>query len=192
VKLRPDLPAFELLCVALCLVTSGCVLGSNKANDVITKVLPTPNRQLACRNEGIDGPPGRSCALLAKGSENDVVNRLVNGLNEQGFTTACAQTSTGVPGIEVVGVRQDMRVIADVMPQGFAQVVDGGAIFFPPGASTSPGAPTLKLPGPPSSSTETKTVTIPPGSVGLTIDASEYQNATADGTSCDDPRLLAP
>ncbi len=187
------MPAFALLCAALCLVTGGCILGSNKANDVITKVLPTPNQQLACGNEGIDGPPGRSCALIVAGSENDVVKRLVNGLTEQGFTTACDQTSTGVPGIEVVGVRSDMQVIADVMPQGFAQVADGDAIFFPPGASTSPGGSTLKLPGSSTSSdTSIKTVTIPPGSVGLTIDASEYQNAAANGTSCDDPGLLAP
>ena len=68
-----------------------------------------------------------------------------------------------------------MRVIADVMPQGSAQVVDGGAIFLPPGASTS-----------------IKTVTIPPGSVGLTIEASEYQDAAANGTSCDDPGFLTP
>jgi hypothetical protein len=156
-------------------------------------VVPTPNRQLACGDEGIDGPPGRSCALLVQGSESDVLKHLVNGLMEQGFKTGCDRTSTGVPGIEVVGVRQDMRVIADVMPQGFAQVVDGDAIFFPPGASTSSGGPTLKLPGPSmNSGTSIKTVAIPPGSVGLTIDASEYQNAAANGTSCDDPGLLTP
>jgi len=186
-------PALALLWVALCLLTSGCILGSNKANDVITKVLPTPNQQLACGNVGIDGPPGRACALIVAGSENDVVKRLVNGLTEQGFTTACDQSSTGVPGIEVVGVRHDMRVVADVMPQGFAQVVDGDAIFFPPGALTSPTGPALKLPGAStSSSTGITTVTIPPGSVGLTIDASEYQDSAANGTSCADPGLLAP
>ena len=42
------------------------------------------------------------------------------------------------------------------------------------------------------SSTSIKTVTIPPGSVGLTIHASEYQNAAANGTSCDDPGLRTP
>ena len=86
-----------------------------------------------------------------------------------------------------------MRVIADVMPQGFARLVDGDAIFFPPGTATTPSGPTLKLPGAStSSSTSIKTVTIPPGSVGLTIDASEYQNAAANGTSCDDPGLRTP
>ena len=103
---------------------------------MIAKTLPTPNRQLACSNVGIDGPPGRSCALIVHGSESDVVKRLVDGLEQQGFTTACEQTPTGVPGIEVVAVRPDMRVIADVIPRGFARVADGDAIFFPPGAST--------------------------------------------------------
>jgi hypothetical protein len=186
-------PAFALICVAQCLGTSGCILGSSKAEDVIAKALPTPNRQLACNDEGVDGPPGRSCALIVQGSENDVVNRLVNGLTEQGFATECDQTSTGVPGIEVVGVRHDMQVIADVMPQGFAEVLDGSAVFFPPGASTSSSGKILKLPSATAStSSSPKTVTIPPGSVGLTIDASEYRNAAAIGTSCDDPAWLAP
>ena len=175
--LRPCRPVLALLCLVLGLGASSCILGSSKANGVITNVVPTPNQQLACGDEGIDGPHGRQCALIVQGSEADVIKRLVNGLTQQGFTAACGQTSTGVPGVEVIGVRRDMRVVADVMPQGFAQLFDGEAIFFPPGAA-------VNLNG--------KKITIPNGSVGLTIDASEDQMAAAIGTSCDDPGLLEP
>ena len=176
-KPRLSSPALALICVAVCIGTSGCILGSSKAGDVIAKALPTPNQQLACRDEGIDGPHGRQCVLIVPGAEADVIKRLVNGLTQQGFTTACGQTSTGVPGVEVIGVRPDMRVVADVMPHGFAQLFDGGAIFFPPGAAVNVNG---------------KKVTIPDGSVGLTIDASEYQTAVAIGSSCDDPALRTP
>jgi hypothetical protein len=161
-----------LLCGVLCLVSGGCVLGSSKGSDVITKLTPVPSQQLACSNEGIDGPPGRTCAMIAKGTEADVVSRLVNGLHQQGFTTRCSRSDTGTGGIEVMGSRSDLRVIATTVPTGFAIVGNGDAIFFLPGTHV-----------------DGHKVAIPPGSVGLSIDASEYTNSALFGIDCGDPAL---
>jgi hypothetical protein len=123
---------------------------------------------------GIDGPPGRSCAMIAKGSQADVVSRLLNGLHQQEFTVGCSLSNTGTGGIQVTGARPDLRVDATTVPAGFAVVYDGDAIFYLPG-------------------TEIKgdRVDIPVGSVGLTIDASEYKNSTpTTGVDCSNPALL--
>jgi hypothetical protein len=163
-----------LVCCGLCLLLGGCVLGSSKGGDVIEKLTPTPSRGLGCFDEGIDGPPGRSCAMIATGSQADVVSRLVNGLHEQGFTTRCSKSNTGTGGIEVIGARPDLSVDATTVPAGFAVVHDGDAIFYLPGT---------RIGG--------HHVPIPAGSVGLTIDASEYTNSTAIGIDCADPSLLS-
>jgi hypothetical protein len=162
-----------MLCCGICLLLAGCVLGSSKGDDVIAKLRPTSSEELGCVNEGIDGPPGRSCAMIAKGSQADVVSRLVNGLHQQGFTTRCSISSTGTGGIEVMGARPDLRVDATTVPAGFAVVQDGDAIFYLPGTQI-----------------DGDKVPIPAGSVGLTIDASEYTNSTAVGVDCSDPALL--
>lgn len=111
--------------------------------------------------------------MIATGSQADVVSRLVNGLHEQGFTTRCSKSNTGTGGIEVIGARPDLRVDATTVPAGFAVVHDGDAIFYPPGTEI-----------------EGDRVDIPVGSVGLTIDASEYKNSTPFGVDCSDPALL--
>jgi hypothetical protein len=162
-----------LLSAALCLVLAGCVLGSSKGSDVIAKLTPTPSQALGCFDQGIDGPPGRSCAMIAKGSQADIVSRLVNGLHQQGFTTRCSISNSGTGGVDAVGVRPDLRVDATTVPTGLAVVHDGDAIFYPPGTPIDG----HKTP-------------IPAGWVGLTIDASEYTNSSAVGVDCSDPALL--
>ena len=162
-----------LLICGLCLLLGGCVLGSSKGGDVIAKLTPTPSRSLGCFDMGIDAPPGRSCRMIAKGSQADVVARLVNGLHQQGFTVSCSLSNSGTGGIEVTGARPDLRVDAETVPAGFAVVDDGDAIFYPPG---------LQIGG--------HHIPIPNGSVGLTIDASEYKNSTPFGVDCSDPALL--
>jgi hypothetical protein len=59
------------------------------------------------------------------------------------------------------------------VPVGFAVVRDGDAIFYLPGTEI-----------------EGDRVAIPVGSVGLTIDASEYKNSTPTGVDCSNPALL--
>ncbi len=140
---------------------------------MIEKLTPTPSQGLGCFDEGIDGPPGRSCAMIAEGSQADVVSRLVNGLHQQGFATACSLSNSGTGGIQVMGTRPDLRVIAETVPAGFAVVHDGDAIFYLPGTQISG-----------------HQVPIPTGSVGVTIDASEYKNSTPFGIDCSNPALL--
>jgi hypothetical protein len=111
--------------------------------------------------------------MIATGSQADVVSRLVNGLHEQGFTTRCSKSNTGTGGIEVIGARPDLSVDATTVPAGFAVVHDGDAILYLPGTEI-----------------EGDRVDIPVGSVGLTIDASEYKNSTPFGVDCSDPALL--
>jgi|SRR5947209_19775351 len=161
-----------IVCCGFCLLLGGCVLGSTKGSDVIAKLTPTPSQGLGCFDEGIDGPPGRSCAMIAQGSQADVVARLVNGLHQQGFTTRCSMSNTGTGGIEVIGARPDLSVDATTVPAGFAVVQNGDAIFYLPGTQI-----------------DGHKVTIPAGSIGLTIDASEYTNRTPFGVDCSDPTL---
>jgi len=64
-------------------------------------------------------------------------------------------------------------VDAETVPTGFAVVDDGDAIFYAPG---------MQIGG--------HHIPIPTGSVGLTIDASEYKNSTPTGVDCSNPALL--
>jgi hypothetical protein len=111
--------------------------------------------------------------MIAQGSQADVVARLVNGLHQQGFTVGCSLSNSGTGGIEVTGARPDLRVDAETVPAGFAVVDDGDAIFYPPG---------MQIGG--------RHIPIPTGSVGLTIDASEYHDSTPSGVDCSNPALL--
>lgn len=156
-----------LTCGLVVVLTAGCVLGSSKAGSVIDQVVPTPNQQLACADTGIDGPSGRTCSWIVKGSETGVVQRIAASLDAKGYATVCTDSSLGAGGVEVIGSRQGMRVTADVIPSGFAVLRDNDAIFFGPGT---------QAPG--------KIVPIPSDSVGLKIDASEYVNTELAGDSC--------
>src|SRR5437660_6612426 len=122
-----------IVCCGFCLLLGGCVLGSSKGSYVIAKLTPTPSQPLGCFDMGIDGPPGRSCLMIAKGSQADVVARLVNGLHQRGFTVRCSRSQSGTGGIDVTGARPDLRVDAETVPAGFAVVQDGDAIFYLPG-----------------------------------------------------------
>ena len=147
--------------------TSGCILGSSGAASVIDKVVPEPNQQLACGNTGIDGPKGRMCSWIVKGSAAGVVRRIAASLESEGYQTVCTASSLGAGGVEVIGARSGMRVVADVIPSGFALLMDNDAIFYGPGTQVSG-----------------KTVQIPSDSVGLQIDASEYASTNLAGDRC--------
>jgi hypothetical protein len=125
---RRSLP-FVLICGLVVASTTGCILGSSKAGAVIDKVVPKPNQRLACTNTGIDGPNGRVCSWIVKGSEVGVVKGIAASLGR---------------GIEVIGSRPGMRVSADVIPSGFAVLTDNEAIFFGPGTQV-PGK-TVQIP----------------------------------------------
>ena len=158
---------FVLSCLLLVVSTAGCVLGSSKAASVIDKVVPEPNQQLACGNTGIDGPKGRMCSWIVKGSEAGVVRRIAASLETEGYQTVCTDSSLGAEGVEVIGSEPGMRVTADVIPSGFALLTDNDAIFYGPGTQVSG-----------------KTAQIPSDSVGLQIDASEYASTVLVGDSC--------
>ena len=147
--------------------TTGCILGSSEAASVIDKVVPEPNQQLACGNTGIDGPKGRMCSWIVKGSATGVVKRIAASLEAEGYQTVCTDSSLGAGGIELIGSRPGMRVVADVIPGGFALLMDNHAIFYGPGTQVSG-----------------KTVQIPSDSVGLQIDASEYASTNLGGDNC--------
>jgi hypothetical protein len=158
---------FWLSSLLVVVSTTGCILGSSEAASVIDKVVPKPNQQLACGNTGIDGPKGRMCSWIVKGSEVGVVKRIAASLEAEGYQTVCTDSSLGAGGIEVIGSRPGMRVAADVIPGGFALLMDNDAIFYGPGTEVSG-----------------KTVQIPSDSVGLQIDASEYASTNLAGDRC--------
>jgi hypothetical protein len=158
---------FWLCSLLLAVSTAGCILGSSRAASVIDKVVPEPNQQVACGNTGIDGPKGRMCSWIVKGSEAGVVTRIAASLEAEGYQTVCTDSSLGAGGIEVIGSRPGMRVTADVIPSGFAVLIDNDAIFFGTGTPASG-----------------KTVQIPSDSVGLQIDASEYASTNLAGDRC--------
>ena len=162
-RLIPFLLSSFLLVVS----TTGCILGSSEAASVIDKVVPEPNQQLACGNTGIDGPKGRICSWIVKGSEAGVVRLVAASLDAEGYQTACTDSGLGAGGVEVIGSRPGMRVVADVIPSGFAVLIDNDAIFYGPGTQVSG-----------------KTVQIPTDSVGLQIDASEYASTNLGGDNC--------
>jgi hypothetical protein len=163
------------VCLVMALTTSGCILGSSKGAGVVGAVVPDPHKEMACANEGIDGPPGRVCSFMVGGTQQEVVRRLADALTEQGFTVACGPSSLGLPGaVSVAGARPDVRVTADVIPSGFAVLSGGDSIWFALGTQIAG-----------------KHDPIQPGWVGVEIDASEYTNAVSVGANrCDDPVLF--
>jgi hypothetical protein len=149
-------------------LAAGCMAESGRSASEIEAVVPSPHRMLACRNEGIDGAPGRSCAFIVTGSQRRIASGIAASLRDRGYKVACIASNQTPVGLEVVGYKAGMRVTADLIPAGVAAIIDGDAVFY------APGTPTIGA-----------TVAIPSGSVGLSLDASEYATTLAPGSTCD-------
>lgn|SRR5690242_2059788 len=109
-----------LLAVILVCIPSGCITGSGRGSDVIDAVVPDPHQMVTCADEGIDGPPGRTCTMAVGGVQRDVVHRLVTALADRGFEVACTTGSqiNGGTSVTVNASRPDLRVTASVYSTG--------------------------------------------------------------------------
>jgi hypothetical protein len=169
----PSVPFHRLFgvvmaCAMISALAAGCILGSSRGATEIDAVVPSPHQTLGCQNEGIDGPPGRSCAFIVRGTQGQVAKDVAASLRGRGYSISCTSSRPGLGGVEVVGYKNGMRVTADVIPDGVAVIVNGDAIFYPPGTPTNG-----------------QTIAIPRNSVGLSIDASEYTATLSRGATCD-------
>jgi len=152
-------------------ISAGCVIGSSTGDDLIRRLAPTSSRQLACEDYGIDGPPGRKCSYFAAGSSQEVLTILYNGLKGEHMATSCDGNSED--GYTITGTKKGMWVEAAVIPSGYVTVGDQGAEFDSPGWSGTRSD-------------------IPAGTVGLWIEADEYDSRSLyGGKACDDPSLFA-
>jgi hypothetical protein len=171
---RMRYPRMILGTVVSLLVLAGC--GYDDGGDLVPVVeaaTPAGARVLtACGGStGLIESPSQSCTFFAPGDGGAVTAAVARALRRDGFDAACRR-----PG-EVTAVRDDVRVVAEVVQHG-SVVASGGVANVFGGGYRPRGAES-----------------IPAGSVALKIDASRLVDASAsfwrslarEGGSCSAP-----
>ena len=163
-----------LLAVLAVLSATGCGYDDGRDLPGVVEGATPPDSRLvgACGgSSGLIESPSHTCTLFSPGEARGVAITVAGALVDQGFEVSCRG---GGVQITVTGLRDDVRVDAEITADGTVTTSGGVVNVFDPGYV------------PPAAEA------IPPGSVALRLSASRQSDASAsfyrswirEGTSC--------